>query len=199
MKGKQKLRAFVCVCALGITGLLASLAPRLLHFSLSGISNMPPGARVAQRQLVTVWICGDLPGASAWVQKQAAAYGKRMPGVSVWLRTVTAGELDSLADTLPDVLTWDFVWEVSDAAMAKAEDGTFHSSFFDLVDELEKRFVYAKDHTSLPENPDAKAIEQLVMQLNRTMIQGRDTTFVPNPFFGEAVDQHGNSLRLLGR
>lgn len=104
MKGKQKLRAFVCVCALGITGLLASLAPRLLHFSLSGISNMPPGARVAQRQLVTVWICGDLPGASAWVQKQAAAYGKRMPGVSVWLRTVTAGELDSLADTLPDVL-----------------------------------------------------------------------------------------------
>lgn len=81
----------------------------------------------------------------------------------------------------------------------QAEDGTFHSSFFDLVDELEKRFVYAKDHTSLPENPDAKAIEQLVMQLNRTMIQGRDTTFVPNPFFGEAVDQHGNSLRLLGR
>ncbi len=33
--------------------------------------------------------------------------------------------LEKLGYTVPDKLTWDFVWEVSDAAMAKAEDGTF--------------------------------------------------------------------------
>ncbi|MDR0906930.1 MAG: extracellular solute-binding protein [Oscillospiraceae bacterium] len=33
--------------------------------------------------------------------------------------------VEALGYTLPDALTWDFIWEVSDAAMAKAEDGTF--------------------------------------------------------------------------
>ena len=33
--------------------------------------------------------------------------------------------VEKLGYTLPDALTWDFVWEVSEAAMAKAEDGTF--------------------------------------------------------------------------
>lgn len=32
---------------------------------------------------------------------------------------------EALGYTLPDVLTWDFVWEVSEAAMAKNEDGTY--------------------------------------------------------------------------
>ncbi len=33
--------------------------------------------------------------------------------------------VEALGFTLPDVLTWDFIWEVSDAAAAKAEDGTY--------------------------------------------------------------------------
>ncbi len=33
--------------------------------------------------------------------------------------------VEALGYTVPDVLTWDFVWEVSEAAMAKSEDGTF--------------------------------------------------------------------------
>ena len=33
--------------------------------------------------------------------------------------------VEKLGYTLPDVLTWDFVWEVSEAATAKNEDGTF--------------------------------------------------------------------------
>ena len=32
--------------------------------------------------------------------------------------------VEKLGYTLPDTLTWDFVWEVSDAAAAKSEDGT---------------------------------------------------------------------------
>ena len=33
--------------------------------------------------------------------------------------------VEALGYTMPDVLTWDFIWEVSEAAMAKNEDGTF--------------------------------------------------------------------------
>ena len=33
--------------------------------------------------------------------------------------------VEALGYTLPEVLTWDFVWEVSDAAMKKNDDGTF--------------------------------------------------------------------------
>ena len=33
--------------------------------------------------------------------------------------------VEKLGYTIPEVLTWDFVWEVSEAAMAKNEDGTF--------------------------------------------------------------------------
>ena len=33
--------------------------------------------------------------------------------------------VEALGYTLPDVLTWDFIWEVSEAAMAKNADGTF--------------------------------------------------------------------------
>ena len=33
--------------------------------------------------------------------------------------------VEKLGYTVPDVLTWDFVWEVSDAAAAKGEDGNF--------------------------------------------------------------------------
>lgn len=33
--------------------------------------------------------------------------------------------VERLGYTLPEVLTWDFIWEVSEAAAAKADDGTF--------------------------------------------------------------------------
>ena len=33
--------------------------------------------------------------------------------------------VERLGYTIPDVLTWDFIWEVSDAATAKNEDGTY--------------------------------------------------------------------------
>ncbi|MGN0297734.1 MAG: ABC transporter substrate-binding protein [Lachnospiraceae bacterium] len=33
--------------------------------------------------------------------------------------------VEALGYTLPDVLTWDFIWEVSESATAKSEDGTY--------------------------------------------------------------------------
>lgn len=50
------------------------------------------------------------------------------------------------------------------------EDGTFNSSFFDLVKELSDRMEYAKQNTCLPRSPDMKKIEAFVMDVNRKSI-----------------------------
>ena len=42
--------------------------------------------------------------------------------------------VEALGYELPDILTWDFVWEVSEAAMQKNADGTFaHVAEYSLV------------------------------------------------------------------
>ena len=50
------------------------------------------------------------------------------------------------------------------------EDGTFDSSFFDLVNELSAEMEYAKLHTSLPRSPDMKKIEEFVIEVNQKSI-----------------------------
>lgn len=50
------------------------------------------------------------------------------------------------------------------------EDGTFDSSFFDLVKELSEKMDYAKENTSLPHSPDMKKIEEYMMDVNRKSI-----------------------------
>lgn len=51
------------------------------------------------------------------------------------------------------------------------EDGTFDSSFFDLVKELSDKMDYAKANTSLPHSPNMKKIEEFVMDVNRKSIE----------------------------
>lgn len=46
------------------------------------------------------------------------------------------------------------------------------SDFFELVNELEKRFTYAKNNTSLPEQPDYQAINQLIIDINEYVVCG---------------------------
>lgn len=52
----------------------------------------------------------------------------------------------------------------------RREDGTYRDEFFQMVDELEKRMQYARDHTALPETPDYHAVEEFVMDVNRKAI-----------------------------
>lgn len=47
------------------------------------------------------------------------------------------------------------------------EDGTYRSEFFDMVTDFEKRLSYAKENTSIPDNPDMKRVEEFVMSVNR--------------------------------
>ena len=50
------------------------------------------------------------------------------------------------------------------------EDYTFKPEFFELVDDLEKKFLYASEHTGLPDKPDWEQIEEFVMKVNRETV-----------------------------
>ena len=51
-------------------------------------------------------------------------------------------------------------------------DHTFNSAFYDLLNNLENRFAYARENTALPENPDMKQIEEFQMEVNERVIRG---------------------------
>lgn len=91
-------KAVLCAAALGVTALLIHYFPAL------PVSRRPSDAR--ERQLITVWLAGDLPGAAKWLKKQASAYEKQRGDTGVWLRTVTEGEMRGMAGTPPDLAVW---------------------------------------------------------------------------------------------
>ena len=51
------------------------------------------------------------------------------------------------------------------------EDGTFHDSFYDILTDFEKRLKYASENTDLPEEPDMKKVQELVMTINEKVIR----------------------------
>ena len=51
------------------------------------------------------------------------------------------------------------------------EDHTFNSAFYDLLNGLEKRLDYAREHTSLPEAPDLARIEAFQMEVNERVVR----------------------------
>ena len=44
--------------------------------------------------------------------------------------------------------------------------------FFEMVDELEQRLNYDKEHTNLPDNPDYKTINEFVASVNERVVKG---------------------------
>ncbi len=51
------------------------------------------------------------------------------------------------------------------------ENHTFNSAFYDLLNGLEKRLDYAREHTSLPEAPDLARIEAFQMEVNERVVR----------------------------
>lgn len=45
------------------------------------------------------------------------------------------------------------------------------AEFFELINSLEKRLVYAKENTSLPKNPDYKKINEFIMSVNERIVK----------------------------
>ena len=44
--------------------------------------------------------------------------------------------------------------------------------FYEILDEYDKRFEYAKKHTALPELPDYKRIEEFQADVNERVVKG---------------------------
>lgn len=53
----------------------------------------------------------------------------------------------------------------------RKEDGTFRDSFYDMLADFEKRLHYASENTDLPEEPDRKKVQDLVMTINERVIR----------------------------
>ena len=53
-----------------------------------------------------------------------------------------------------------------------SETGTMKQEFWDLLNDYEKRFEYAKENTSLPANPDYKKVEEFVISVNERAVRG---------------------------
>ena len=51
------------------------------------------------------------------------------------------------------------------------KDETFHESFYDLLSDFEKKLHYAAENTDLPEKPDMKKVQELVMTINERVIR----------------------------
>lgn len=50
------------------------------------------------------------------------------------------------------------------------EDGSFDSSFFEMVSDYEKKLKYANEHSELPKKPDYNKIEELVIEISKKNI-----------------------------
>lgn len=48
------------------------------------------------------------------------------------------------------------------------------SDFYELLNEWQKRFEYAKENTSLPEKPDYKKVEELLIYINEETLKRGD-------------------------
>ena len=51
------------------------------------------------------------------------------------------------------------------------EDGTFQSEFFEMVDVYQNKMEQAIKHTTLPQKPNDKEVEELVMSINEKVIK----------------------------
>lgn len=51
------------------------------------------------------------------------------------------------------------------------EDGTFHDSFYEMLSDYEKKLHYAAENTDLPDEPDMKKVQELVMTINERVIR----------------------------
>ena len=50
------------------------------------------------------------------------------------------------------------------------KQGTFSDSFYDILREYERRLHYAAENTDLPDEPDIKSVQELVMTINERVI-----------------------------
>lgn len=65
-----------------------------------------PGLTASERVLLRIWAVSSPGGGQAWLKEQLRAFEKQHPGVSTYLRTVSAAELTASDTVLPDVVLY---------------------------------------------------------------------------------------------
>lgn len=65
----------------------------------------------------------------------------------------------------------DFLMDIRNGKYLDNDNHPTHK-FYEIMNELQARFDYAKNNTDLPENPDYKAINEFVMDVNERVVTG---------------------------
>ena len=95
-KGKAVVSA-VCICLLLLAGRQAVR---------SHVQHKIPSLAAKERTLLRIWAINAPGGAQQWIKQQLKLFEKRQPGVSTYLRTVSAQELSLPDAVLPDVILY---------------------------------------------------------------------------------------------
>lgn len=93
---KSALAAIICT-------LLIAFAAVMLPGLLAQDARVP-GLTARDRVLLRIWTVSSPGGGQTWLKEQLRAFEKQHPGVSTYLRTVSAGELAQPDAVLPDVV-----------------------------------------------------------------------------------------------
>ena len=89
--------ALTCIAFLGMVGLLIRKTTHATPL---------PSLSAAERTLLRIWILDAPGGGQSWLKQQLRQYEKQHPGVSTYLRTVSAQELIDPDVILPDIVLY---------------------------------------------------------------------------------------------
>lgn len=101
MKKRRIGKAVTALLCTGLIILLASWLPALMTRNVD-----VPGLTGKDRVLLRIWALDAPGGALPWLRAQLRQFEKQHPGVSTWLRTVSAQELTSPETIRPDVVLY---------------------------------------------------------------------------------------------
>jgi len=99
---KKRLQKLIVpvICA-AMIGLMAALLPRILASDVR-----VPSLTGQDRTLLRIWMVSSPGGGQAWLKQQLRQFEKQHPGVSTWLRIISADGMTEPDTVLPDVILY---------------------------------------------------------------------------------------------
>ena len=101
MKKRRITRGLTAMICIGLMVLMAASLPALLTENRD-----IPGLTAEDRVLLRIWMVNAPGGAQAWLKSQLRQFEKANPGVSTYLRTVSAEDLTDPEAILPDIVLY---------------------------------------------------------------------------------------------
>lgn len=98
MKKRRLGKAVMAAVCIGLITLAVLYLPRLLTKKAD-----IPGLTADDRVLLRIWVVNAPGGGQAWLKSQLKQFEKQHPGVSTYLRTVSADDLTDPGAILPDI------------------------------------------------------------------------------------------------